>query len=864
MPIMSKPSVVRKNATSVFSIDKSELALHPKVVASSHFSNTEAWDKVIIKYKSLTLGQFEQVQFDAKTDAPKGQFYVSPIAEDIFQIEKISIIDKDGAILLISRDDLTPAEYDINFNAVTDYDIDYTFFAKTGTYGAYMDISSDEKTIVVQNNYVSNYNQKHYFNAVVNDTTAEINEVLTAFVNYYHVDSYYFNNELTYVYIAGRLGESFRGEELPALPLPNQANNPNFNVTRIVKVDIATKEVTHIGDLPLRANGSAEDIAYNIIADSISDVLVVICATKIFGFKISTKEKLWEKNIGYYDNQIPRRKIYLYTTGSFLLGDILQYDSSTFSYIRPVKINILTGNIDNTFPACPSDTWIHGSGNSSNWALTPDKSKIIQQGVGDQNRFFVFENGSWSSIRTIEGEQFTGTMLDVSNTHIFFNKIKCDFMGVRETSYANLGVSYYWTPSNLLYAGSTVYIEGIRFNSTSGAWDQPYSFSGYVLPFGYNNNLVFYKKNTLSNYYSHGAYDKDSEYHYGGRVAVIDAETQEMKYSFTSSVVNPTESTKIKIGGLNNTKFFKFGLYLNTLSNVHTIGETSATPDNTYPLVSSSGQIAGGDIDNEWLYLMSFNIGETNTFSITQSSGLNAGTHTINSKLCRINHITKETDTTFSPAIPNNFGGYSTITFSSNYIYLFGQFNGVPSTFYRINKTTKSVQEITAQTLGISSPTTFSGVLGKIKVAQASNNKIVIYSDNNSLRFDDRPYVKLNEDTLEKTLDQPAVHNFRPYQVIYNHKTNQLAGFYKNLTTAEVCFITYDLETNLRVVHDTLIFNPDINVQNNLLPEDAADVSNSMFYTIKPFENSYLMHTDGMYIKRYRSFVGVVRLPLLT
>jgi hypothetical protein len=121
---MSKPSVVRKNATSVFSIDKSELVLHPKVVASAHFSNTEAWDKVIIKYKSLTLGQFESIEFDATLASPEGQFFVSETAEDIFEVEKITIIDKDGAILLIPRAELTVAEFDIDFAAVAN-PIDY-------------------------------------------------------------------------------------------------------------------------------------------------------------------------------------------------------------------------------------------------------------------------------------------------------------------------------------------------------------------------------------------------------------------------------------------------------------------------------------------------------------------------------------------------------------------------------------------------------------------------------------------------------------------------------------------------------------------------------------------------------------------
>jgi hypothetical protein len=118
MPIITKPSPLEKNATGIFSLDKNALALHPIVVASAHFSSPNVWDKIIVKYKSETLGQFESVEFDASVASPEGQFFVSSTAEDIFEVEKITIIDKDGAILLIPRADLTVAEFDIDFGVV--------------------------------------------------------------------------------------------------------------------------------------------------------------------------------------------------------------------------------------------------------------------------------------------------------------------------------------------------------------------------------------------------------------------------------------------------------------------------------------------------------------------------------------------------------------------------------------------------------------------------------------------------------------------------------------------------------------------------------------------------------------------------
>ena len=126
MPILTKPTFVRKNIVSIFSLNKSELALHPKVVASAHFSNTSVWDRVTIKYKSLTLGQFETVIFNAETLQPVGQYYVSPISENIFQVEKVSIIDKDGAILLIPRSELNAVDFDIDLTVYAPTNLSYT------------------------------------------------------------------------------------------------------------------------------------------------------------------------------------------------------------------------------------------------------------------------------------------------------------------------------------------------------------------------------------------------------------------------------------------------------------------------------------------------------------------------------------------------------------------------------------------------------------------------------------------------------------------------------------------------------------------------------------------------------------------
>jgi predicted nucleotidyltransferase component of viral defense system len=115
MPILTKPALVEKGVAAEFELDKSALALHPTVVADNYFSSPNNWSKIQVKYKSNIGGQFEVVEFDATVAEPIGRFFVSETAKDLFEVEKITIVDHDGGILVIPRASLTSAEFDISF-----------------------------------------------------------------------------------------------------------------------------------------------------------------------------------------------------------------------------------------------------------------------------------------------------------------------------------------------------------------------------------------------------------------------------------------------------------------------------------------------------------------------------------------------------------------------------------------------------------------------------------------------------------------------------------------------------------------------------------------------------------------------------
>jgi hypothetical protein len=119
MSILTKPALVEKGVAAEFELDKAALAVHPIVSANTYFASPNNWAKIHIKFKSDVGGQFEVVEFDATIAEPIGRFFISETGKDIFQVEKITIIDHDGGILVIPRADLTVAEFDIDFGTAT-------------------------------------------------------------------------------------------------------------------------------------------------------------------------------------------------------------------------------------------------------------------------------------------------------------------------------------------------------------------------------------------------------------------------------------------------------------------------------------------------------------------------------------------------------------------------------------------------------------------------------------------------------------------------------------------------------------------------------------------------------------------------
>lgn len=114
MSILTKPSV-QKGVAAQFSLNKAELLQHSSVQSDSYFSNSQNWYRVNIIYKSNPGGQYEIVEFDATQQSPVASFLVSEKARDVFQVQKIQILDFDGGFLEIMRSQLVIEDLDVSF-----------------------------------------------------------------------------------------------------------------------------------------------------------------------------------------------------------------------------------------------------------------------------------------------------------------------------------------------------------------------------------------------------------------------------------------------------------------------------------------------------------------------------------------------------------------------------------------------------------------------------------------------------------------------------------------------------------------------------------------------------------------------------
>lgn len=131
MSIISKPNVIVKGTSVEFTLFKGELVNNHVVSSDVYFSDFENWMSVSLNYKSTEGNQRKIVTFNSFENFAPAIFSSSEKARDVFQIESITIVDFDGEILIVSRDDLNTLQFDINLSTNSESD-EFLFLMEDG------------------------------------------------------------------------------------------------------------------------------------------------------------------------------------------------------------------------------------------------------------------------------------------------------------------------------------------------------------------------------------------------------------------------------------------------------------------------------------------------------------------------------------------------------------------------------------------------------------------------------------------------------------------------------------------------------------------------------------------------------------
>jgi hypothetical protein len=841
--LLTIPTTPEKGEFQTYTLDVSDLI---DLVTQEYYQDQDNWRRVIVAYKSLTGNQLNLLSFTPDGgDTLTKQGFFAPESFSFFIIQSITIVDKQNGTYILTNNEIPDvANYNLVFVSGGS-----SFYDMVSTYGTWMDSSDDNSLLALQVAYNSYYGAQLFYSMVVNNTSGERDDDLTALVNNYKVYSYYFNADDSKVYIVGKLGLSYLGETLPAIPV---GSTYSANPPRIVSVDTVTNEVVYIatledagafsGFLPFYGN-------LTITVDEANNVAVIVGNSYVVGYNIVTGSKLWAKAITFTSEIAQYKKVELYSADSFIIGSLTSYDGGVLTSYSPIKVNIVTGNRDITFPVAPQD----GAGNGYQWSMTPDKTKIIQMGGSGQSRFYVFSGGSWSAI-VITSPVVSYNSMTTDNSSIYFvlnSGVKFDFSGVNDPLFS-LGVPFFHSFNNIISAGANLYADFGKFSSTTGAYDTSYGISGsYYYPQKAVGNSVYYMPSLLAYYINNPSsfnINVDSSY---ASLAIIDTATREKLIDFPVPQSNPTLSfgpifgpTGSGVVFVGNTGASLFRAY----------NYTTGAIDLSYPAINSSTQGVGGyGRDGDYIYISSLNNG-ANTFNVTDTSG----TYNLVTKVMRFNMVTKLADQAFLPVLPSPFGDQiQSYSFTDNYIYICCSYSEISgpggALFYRINRTTQVVETITPATFGVTTPATFN-TFTRVRVQQIATNKIIIYVDSGNLKLDDKAYVVCTEDSLTQIGLQPDTIAQFPRYLAFNSANNELGGIYFG-SDGTFHFISYSMVDNSKT---TTLVVADTN--NTALQISSGSFLSPGQLVIMSFEESYMIFLNGFFTTAFSPVGGVIKM----
>lgn len=109
---------VQKGQDNIFELDVNLLLTDVQANKDSYFHNINVWGRVMVTYDTDQGGQTEHIEFNPARNPSSGIFNISSEARDIWEVQAVTIVDKDGGSIVYYRDELDTAYFDIDLNVV--------------------------------------------------------------------------------------------------------------------------------------------------------------------------------------------------------------------------------------------------------------------------------------------------------------------------------------------------------------------------------------------------------------------------------------------------------------------------------------------------------------------------------------------------------------------------------------------------------------------------------------------------------------------------------------------------------------------------------------------------------------------------
>lgn len=175
--LLTIPTSPEKGEFQTYTLDVSDLIA---LIDSEYYETESNWRKVIVAYRSSTGNQLNLISFIPDGNPTVSKLgYFAPECFSIFAIQSITIVDKQNGTYILNPSDIPDvANYNILFISGGS-----SFYDIVSTSGTWINSSDDNSLLALQVAYNSYYGAQFFYSMVVNNTSGERDDDLTAFVN---------------------------------------------------------------------------------------------------------------------------------------------------------------------------------------------------------------------------------------------------------------------------------------------------------------------------------------------------------------------------------------------------------------------------------------------------------------------------------------------------------------------------------------------------------------------------------------------------------------------------------------------------------------------------------------------------------